>query len=275
MIISKDRVIVIIGASSGIGEEIGKYFLKQDAIVHFVARRSDRLESMHQVATSESRQMSYTVGDARDYTTLRGVADSLTQKYGKIDLWINCAGQNKAIGKLWELNPESVWEEIDVNLQSCVNGTHAALQNMIVKDSGVIINFCGGGASHPHLYAGGYSASKTAIARFTEATMLELEEDTSRVKIFAVNPGLVLNERTEALCKSEEGKRFMPEIEKAFKEGNCQPAMDVIKFIETTLTGELDAYAGRLVTVPGDLHELITNSRQVEGSLKGYLRPVE
>lgn len=270
----KGKCVVILGASSGIGAEIGTYCLKQGASVHFVARREERL--ITQVASVEDAisRASYSVCDATDYLAIHQMMEEVYQKYSTVDLWINCTGQNKAIGKFWELNPQTIWEEVEVNLKSCMNGTHVALGQMVKANKGIIINFCGGGAAHPHLYAAAYSASKTAIARFTEATMLELEKEESNVKVFAVNPGLVYNERTAALCESEEGKRFMPEIECAFAEGRCQPAETVIKFIEATLTGDLNEYAGRLVQAPKNLQALTEKNSELKGTLTGFLRPV-
>ena len=56
----------------------------------------------------ESKDVSYT-GDARNYSNLARMAEQIVGCFGKIDVWINCAGKNKAIGCLWDLDPENLW----------------------------------------------------------------------------------------------------------------------------------------------------------------------
>lgn len=262
------KVVVVLGASSGIGAAISEYFSEKGARVWIAARREERLRK---VAGST---MDFSVCDATKYSDVERLAKSVVDKYKKIDLWVNCAGQNMAIGKVWELEEKNVWDEVDVILHSCINGTMAALQHMVRENGGVIVNFCGGGTAKPHLYAAAYSAAKTAIARFTEETYDELIRDGLNVKLFAVNPGLVYNERTAALCESEEGKKYMPNIKTAFETGHYQSPMAVAQFIETTLTGKLDNYAGRLSQASINLEKFIANNEGIAGTEKGYLRVV-
>lgn len=275
----KNKVIVILGASSGIGAEISEYFCQRGAKVQLGARREERLKNVvdkiNEKFDNEVPIAHYTVCDATKYEEVQKLSDDAIKNYGKIDLWVNCTGQNKAIGNTWELAPDVMWNEIDVNLHSCTNGTHVALQHMMKHNSGVIFNFCGGGTAQPHLYASAYSASKTAVARFTEAVHLELVEEKSKVKIFCGNPGLVLNERTHLLTVDADGLKFMPGIKTAFETGKHQPSSDIARYICYTMSGEIDGYAGKLAEAPRDIETVISNNNKYRDTSKGLLRIVE
>lgn len=94
-------------------------------------------------ATGQKNQRMYPyTGDARNYSNLARMAEQIVGCFGKIDVWINCAGQNKAIGCLWDLDPENLWMETEVNLKSAMNGTHIALKYMCLENNGTILNFC-------------------------------------------------------------------------------------------------------------------------------------
>ena len=269
----KDKVIVVLGASSGIGAAISEYFLKYGAKVQIAARREERLIELNNKFNSANQQSFYTVCDATNIEDVRKVGAEAIKNYGHIDLWVNCAGQNKAVGQFWDIDPDVTWSEVDTNLRSCIYGTYVAMQYMMPRNSGRIFNFCGGGAAQPHLYAAGYSASKTGVARFTEAVQMELDDIDTDVKVFCGNPGLVLVERTVALVESEEGKKFMPNLKEAFDEGRCQPPETIAKFIAYTLSGEIDNYAGRLVQAPKDMNSIIKNNSNIKGTNQLLLRP--
>lgn len=178
----KGKVVVVIGASSGIGAALSEYFAEKGAYVNMCARREEKLAENTSKWNQAGCVVTYYKCDATVAEEVAKVAKQVVEKYEKIDVWVNCARQNKAIGKVWELDPASMWEEVTIDLKSCINGTHAALQSMVKEDSGVIVNFCGGGTAKPHIYAAAYSTAKTAIARFVESTYAELKLDGSNVK---------------------------------------------------------------------------------------------
>ena len=217
MNILKDKVIVVVGTSSGIGAAVSEYFSDHGAITCIFARRKERLEKLCAQAKGKNQRMYSYTGDARNYNDLAKMAEHIVGCFGKIDVWINCAGQNKAIGRLWDLDPENLWMETEVNLKSAMNGTHIALKYMCLENNGTILQFLWRGAGKPHVFAAAYSTSKAAIARFTESVALEIQNVGFNIGIFSTNPGLVRNERTLALCESTEGKTYMPEIQQAFE----------------------------------------------------------
>lgn len=272
MNILKDKVIVVVGTSSGIGAAVSEYFSDHGAITCIFARRKERLEKLCAQAKGKNQRMYSYTGDARNYNDLAKMAEHIVGCFGKIDVWINCAGQNKAIGRLWDLDPENLWMETEVNLKSAMNGTHIALKYMCLENNGTILNFCGGGAGKPHVFAATYSTSKAAIARFTESVALEIQNVGFNIGIFSTNPGLVRNERTLALCESTEGKTYMPEIQQAFEKGKEQSSLTVAYLVEAILKGQLNGLEGRLIECFDK--ENLTEMRMNKNSEWGLLRKI-
>ena len=272
MNILKDKVIVVVGTSSGIGAAVSEYFSDHGAITCIFARRKERLEKLCAQAKGKNQRMYSYTGDARNYNDLAKMAEHIVGCFGKIDVWINCAGQNKAIGRLWDLDPENLWMEKEVNLKSAMNGTHIALKYMCLENNGTILNFCGGGAGKPHVFAAAYSTSKAAIARFTESVALEIQNVGFNIGIFSTNPGLVRNERTLALCESTEGKTYMPEIQQAFEKGKEQSSLTVAYLVEAILKGQLNGLEGRLIECFDK--ENLTEMRMNKNSEWGLLRKI-
>lgn len=270
MNILKDKVIVVVGTSSGIGAAISEYFCNHGAITCIFGRRKERLEKLCDRAKEKNQRMYPYTGDARNYSNLARMAEQIVGCFGKIDVWINCAGKNKAIGCLWDLDSENLWMETEVNLKSAMNGTHIALKYMCLENNGTILNFCGGGAGKTHVFAAVYSTSKAAIARFTESVALEIQKAGFNIGIFSTNPGLVRNERTLALCESTEGKTYMPEIQQAFYQGKEQSPLTIAHLVEAILEGELRGLKGRLIECFD--RENLTEMKKNENTEWGLLR---
>lgn len=255
------------GASSGIGASLAKYYAEQGAFVYISGRRKSLLEAL----CKKYPQMHYCCCDATNYKDVEKKVHKVLELFGRIDVWINCVGQNKAIGKLWELHPQDIWEEISVDLRSCIHGCHGVLPTMIEQNSGVILNFCGGGTDKPHLYAAAYSTAKTGIARFTEALALELKQDNIPVKVFCTNPGLVKNQRTLLLTTEEQSKNYMPEIAEAFTNGkDCSPILTA-EIVSYALEGKLDDLQGALI-LPFDLDKFLEKVKHSTDPDYSYLR---
>ena len=113
---------------------------------------------------------------------------------------------------------------------------------MVKQGEGRVVNITGGGTVAPHVFASAYSASKAAIARFSETVAMELRSIDSPVRVFTVRPGLVLNERTSDLADSEACKKFGPDITEKINNGSIPMSTpDMVgDFIGYVASGALD-----------------------------------
>lgn len=270
------KVAIVTGASSGNGRGIALELAKFGMDVQCLARREDKLKEVVAEIEAFGGRASYYITDVTDSVNLKCVFEDIIEEKGHIDLLVNNAGQNKSIGRTWEIDPDDMWQEMTVNTKGTIIGTKLAVAQMVKQGSGRVVNISGGGSTSPHIFASAYSASKAAIARFTETVAMELESVDSPVKVFIVRPGLVYNQRTQALADSKECQEFWPNITEMVNNSDkpmSTPDM-VGDFIGYVASGALDAYDGRDLWIRMDRDKLQAKSKTIKGTDQMRLRMV-
>ncbi|HEV2273723.1 MAG TPA: SDR family oxidoreductase [Acidobacteriaceae bacterium] len=189
------KVVVITGASSGLGESTARRLATLGATVVLGARRKDRLEAIVKDIQAAGGKALFVTADV----TRQAEVDRLVQKavdtYGRIDVLINNAGI-MPIAPL-ALRKVSEWERmIDINVKGVLYGIAAALPHMQKQKSGHIINISS--VAGIKVFAPGgsvYSATKFAVHALSEGLRMETRKDNIRVTI--VSPGAVDSELKE------------------------------------------------------------------------------
>ncbi len=179
----KDKVIVIIGGSRGLGEQMARGFVSEGSKVIIASKTKDTLENV-------AKEIGATpfVVDVRKEQDLIKLADTVTEQFGTIDIWINSAGVFKTFSKTELIDMERAHELFDINFFGTVFGSRTALNHMREK-GGTIINVLSSAAldatraKNAKLYA----ASKWAVRGYVEA--LRGENTDSDVNIYSVYPG--------------------------------------------------------------------------------------
>lgn len=268
------KVAIVTGASSGNGRGIALELAKLGMDVQCLARREEHLKSLVEEIEGFGGKGSYFIVDVTDSATLRKIFIEIIQAKEKIDLLVNNAGQNKVVGRTWELDEDAMWQEMTVNTKGTMVATKLAVEHMVKQGQGRVINITGGGTTSPHVFASPYSASKAAIARYSETVAMELESVASPVKVFTVRPGLVLNERTRALAESDECKEFWPNItERVLYNDQAMTTPDMLgDFIAYVASGAVDAYDGRDLWIKMDRDKLEKEADSIKGTDKLRLR---
>src|SRR5262249_4712596 len=181
---------VVTGASSGIGEEFARELALRGYAVLSVARRRDRLETLAKQAFAQGSRIEPL---AADLSTEQGVSAVLQrmEELGEIELLINNAGlangEDFAAGSL---NREIA--AIKLNVEAVVRLTHGALQGMVKRKRGAIINLASVVAFQPFPHFAVYAATKAFVLSFTEAVAEEVRG--TGVRILALCPGSVATE---------------------------------------------------------------------------------
>lgn len=168
-----EQVVVITGASSGIGRCTAQHLASRGARVVVTARRADALESLVREVEQRGGEALAVPGDVTREEDLRRVASAAVQRFGCIDTWIN----NASIyiqGRVQDITLEEYRRIIDVNLVGAINGTKCALEVMLRQGSGVIIQVSSVMGKHGVPYASPYSAAKAGIDGFTQGLRAEL-----------------------------------------------------------------------------------------------------
>jgi short-subunit dehydrogenase len=180
------KVVVITGASSGIGRETALALARKGEIVIVAARRKDTLiEVLKEIEALGSTGLAVEL-DVRNYDQLKQLVETAIEKFGKIDVWFNCAGVYAA-GKFDVLPPDVFHEVMAINFGGVVNGTHAVLPIFKSQGRGILINMSSIMGDLELELAIAYHTSKAAITHFTKSLRHELSKDPN-IKICLVYP---------------------------------------------------------------------------------------
>lgn len=177
-----EKLAMVTGASSGIGEAFARELAGRDFSLILVARRVDRLEALRDELGP--RSVDVLVADLGTEAGIAAVARRL--QLGGISLFVNNAGLGYR-GKVVDQTDESIAQLVRVNLEAPMRLSRAALRGMSATRRGVLINVVSMGAFQPVPYLNVYAATKAGLLSFTEALADEVEG--SGVHVQALCPG--------------------------------------------------------------------------------------
>ncbi len=192
MISIQNQIVLITGASSGIGAACAKIFAGAGARLILAARRWERLQQLEQTLAVPSQQIHLLQLDVRDRTAVESAISSLPPKWSDIDILINNAGLSRGLEKLYEAEIQN-WEEmIDTNIKGLLYLTRTVVPGMVSRGSGHVVNI-GLIAGH-QTYPGGsvYCATKAAVRSISEGLKQDLLG--TPVRVTSVDPGMVETE---------------------------------------------------------------------------------
>ncbi|MGZ9163705.1 MAG: SDR family NAD(P)-dependent oxidoreductase [Anaerolineales bacterium] len=190
----KGKVVIVTGASSGIGEATARQFAREGAKVVLAARRVDRLQALAQeIAAMGTGAEAFVVqADLSKLEDIQSLIKQTLDKYGRIDVLVNNAGFGR-IDWLEKLDPvKDIQGQFDVNVMGVIQTTRQALPVMIKQRSGSIINMCSmaGLVATPTYTI--YAACKHAVHGFSEALRREIKP--WGISVSMIYPGGVTTE---------------------------------------------------------------------------------
>ncbi len=204
----QNQIVLITGASSGIGAACARSFAAAGAKLILAARRLDRLQELTDQLTKEFAVPIHVLAlDVGDRPQVKSTLQSLPPVWQDIDILVNNAGLSRGLDKLHEGDIQD-WEEmIDTNVKGLLYVTRAVLPGMVNRNRGHVINL-GSIAGHQS-YPGGnvYCASKAAVRALSEGLKMDLLG--TAVRISSVDPGMVETEFSQV--------RFHGDTERAEK----------------------------------------------------------
>ena len=198
-----DKVVVITGASSGIGESTAKLLARHGAKVVVGARRKDRIDAVvKEISDAGGKAIGFAV-DVTKRAELEALIKGAVDSFGRVDVMVNNAGI-MPIAPIQLLKVDEWDRQIDVNIKGVLYGVAAALPQMHKQKSGHIINVAS--VFGIKVFAPGgtvYSATKSAVRALTEGLRVELHSENIRCTM--ISPGAVATEIPES--SSEEATR--------------------------------------------------------------------
>ncbi len=183
-------VVVITGASGGIGRAAARRFAADGASVALLARGHKGLEgAAREVEDAGGRALAIPT-DVASHEQVQAAAERAERKLGPIDVWVNNA-MVTVYAEFLEIEPEEFQRATDVTYLGMVWGTRAALERMLPRDRGVIVQVCSAMSYRGIPLQSPYCGAKAACKSFTESIITELLHRKSRVRLSMIQlPGV-------------------------------------------------------------------------------------
>ncbi len=214
------KVVVITGASSGIGESTAKLLAQGGAKVVLGARRRDRIDALaKEISASGGKAVGFTV-DVAKRAEVEAFVKRAVETFGRIDVIVNNAGI-MPIAPIEALKVEEWDRQIDVNLKGVLYGVAAAMPQMQKQRSGHIINIAS--VYGIKVFAPGgvvYCATKAAVRVLTEGLRMELHSQNIRCTV--ISPGAIATELPES-SSEEATRKYLREFEEEIDEVVLRP----------------------------------------------------
>ena len=183
------KIVLITGATSGIGEACARRFAEGGYDLILTARRADKLEAIKAELEADGVMVRTLVFDVRDDIAAEKAIASLEPEWQKIDVLINNAGLALGLDKEYEGDPEDWNTMIDTNIKGLLTMTRLIVPGMVARNEGHVINM--GSVAGDAAYANGnvYCATKAAVKAITDGLRIDVAQ--SAVRVTNLKPGLV------------------------------------------------------------------------------------
>lgn len=196
----KDKVVVITGASSGLGEAAAKHLSGLGATVVLGARRADRIDKLAKEIHDNGGNALAIVVDITQRDQVKRLVDAAVEAFGRVDVILNNAGV-MPLSPIDRLNVDEWDMMIDVNIKGVLNGIAAVLPYMKEQKFGQIINTSSVAGHKVFNGSAVYSATKFAVRALTEGLRMEVKPYNIRTTI--VCPGAVKTELLEHITEAD------------------------------------------------------------------------
>jgi len=244
----EEQVVVVMGASSGIGRETARRFARRGARVVVAARSMDDLTSLVAEIRGEGGDAQLCVADVTDIEQVRSVAELAMLEYGRLDTWAHLSSVS-VFAPFENTTPEEFRRVLQVNVLGQVNGALAALPHLRRHGGGALIHVSSVESVVSLPWNSAYAASKHAITGFVDALRLELLREGAPISVTNILPATI---NTPLFEKARSKLGFRPQGTPPFYE----PGVVADTILYAAEHPVRDLYAGGAAKVMATLQKL-------------------
>jgi NAD(P)-dependent dehydrogenase (short-subunit alcohol dehydrogenase family) len=181
------KVVVVTGASRGIGEAAAVALAREGASVMLTARDGARAAEVARRISGDGGKAAATPCDVADFGAVERLMGETRERFGAVDVLVNNAGVIEPIAMIAEADPAAWARSVQINLAGAFNAVRGVLPGMLAAGRGTIINLSSGAAHRPLEGWSAYCAAKAGLAMLTRAIALETEG--KGIRLFGFAPG--------------------------------------------------------------------------------------
>lgn len=186
----KEQVVVVFGASSGIGRQTALEFARRGAKVVVSARGEEGLNTLTDEIRRGGGEATAMPAEAADYAQVKAVADRAVERYGRLDTWVHLAAV-AVYATFEQTTPEEFERIVAVNLLGQVHGARAALPHLRRAGGGALIHVSSVEAKRALPYHSAYASSKHGVHGFLEALRVELAHEKLPISVTEILPASI------------------------------------------------------------------------------------
>lgn len=203
----KDKVVVITGASSGIGEATAKMLAKNGAKVVLGARRESRLQNIVDDIEKAGGQAAYKTVDVRNADEVAALVQVAKDKFGGLDVIFNNAGIMPS-SPISALHTKEWNDMIDINIKGVLNGVAAVMPDFVSQKHGHIITTSSVAGIKSFTGAGVYGATKFAVRNLMEVIRMESAQEGTNIRTTTLYPAAINTELLHTITDSDTKKNM-------------------------------------------------------------------
>jgi short-subunit dehydrogenase len=185
-----EQVMVITGATSGIGLTTARMAAEQGAKLVLAARSADALDELASELRRQGTQVATVAADVGNPADVERIGQVAMERFGRIDTWVNNAGVS-VFGRLEDVALEDHQRLFQTNFWGVVHGSLEAVKRMKTRGGGAVINLGSEVSDRAVPLQAMYSASKHAIKAFTDGLRMELEKDNAPISVTLIKPAAI------------------------------------------------------------------------------------
>ncbi len=197
----KDKVVIVTGASSGIGNATAKKLAEAGAKVVLAARREDELKKLKDDIESNGGQALTVITDVTKRDDVKNLAQQAKEKFGACDILINNAGI-MPLSYMKNMHVDEWLKMVDVNINGVLHCLAEVLPQMVERESGHIINISSTAGREVMVGSAVYSATKFAVRALSDGLRQELSANQG-IRVTCIEPGAVETELMESITDDE------------------------------------------------------------------------